>query len=566
MVKGLKGAAAPSKDVTEALEKIRAAAVPLTEAQQRQAAANERLGVSAEVTAKALGISADAVQKYLEGLKNAKEISDAWAKAHEDMADASKKFIRKTVDDWMEGQRKIADASGKAIADQLAQAAKYRADLESATRSGAAFEVELIERRRDAEIAALDASSTVRGATYTADLAAIKAFYQNQIDVASGAASTIEQRLRAQGVNTRAELATSAADARRDFEQMRDAGVYTAEQLQAAWENWYDADRAARNTWVGGFSADLEKIVGAFSNLAQIAGGALSSVAKGIGSVLSALDLGAKGVDNMKKGFAAFKDGQALSGIASMATGIGGIVSAAMAAVQGIKAIWSALDRNKGRDLVVDFAESMGGFDALHAKLLQLGAAGEALWVKMTQGTPKGDPKAAQAVIDEVTKALAEQEAAQGEATVATEEAAAATIETATQASAALDALGPKIDENKAAWAAWGDSVTSDVDRLAAALRGISMPAPGGAPGPALPPIEGMADGGFGRVTRPTLFYSGGDEDYAFSGEGRSFGMSAIAGRPIEITNVTQLDGRTVARNQARHLPNELERVGVRSR
>jgi hypothetical protein len=75
-----------------------------------------------------------------------------------------------------------------------------------------------------------------------------------------------------------------------------------------------------------------------------------------------------------------------------------------------------------------------------------------------------------------------------------------------------------------------------------------------------------MADGGFGRVTRPSLFYSGGDEDYAFSGEGRSFGMSAIASRPIEITNVTQLDGRTVARNQARHLPNELERVGVRSR
>jgi len=75
-----------------------------------------------------------------------------------------------------------------------------------------------------------------------------------------------------------------------------------------------------------------------------------------------------------------------------------------------------------------------------------------------------------------------------------------------------------------------------------------------------------MAGGGFGRVLRPTLFYSRGDEDFAFSGEGKSFGMNAIANRPIEITNVTELDGRVVARNQIRHTPNELARVGIRSR
>lgn len=566
MVKGLQGTTGPSKDVADALAKIRAAAIPLTEAQQRQAVANERLGVSAEVTAKALGISADAVQNYLDGIKNAKEIADTWDKAHRDMAEASSKFIRKAIDDWQEGQQKIADASGKAIADQLQQAAKYRSELEAATRSGTAYQVEQIAAKRDAEIAALNAASTVRGATYQADLAAIKAFYQNQIDVANGTASTIEQRMRAAGVATRAELEQTAADARRDYEQMRDSGVFTAQELQAAWERWYAADQATRSNWAAQFSASLQTIVGAFTNLAQIAGGAMSNVARGVGTVISALDMGAKGVGEMKKGFAAFKDGGAISGITSMASGIMGIVSAAMAAVQGIKAIWSALDRNKGRDLVVDFAESLGGFDALQAKLLALGAAGEALWIKLTQGVGRNDPKAAQAAIDEVTKALADQEAAQGEATVATEEAAAATIETATQASAALDALGPKIDANKIQWSDWSESVTSDVNRIADALRGLSLPAPGGVPGPALPPVEGMADGGFGRVTRPTLFYSRGQEDYAFSGEGRSFGMSAIAARPIEITNVTQLDGRTVARNQARHLPNELERVGVRSR
>lgn len=79
---------------------------------------------------------------------------------------------------------------------------------------------------------------------------------------------------------------------------------------------------------------------------------------------------------------------------------------------------------------------------------------------------------------------------------------------------------------------------------------------------PAIP----MAGGGFGRVTRPTLFYSKGGEDYAFSGEGKSFGLGALASRPIEIHTTTELDGRVVARNQIRHTPDALARQGVRSR
>jgi hypothetical protein len=74
------------------------------------------------------------------------------------------------------------------------------------------------------------------------------------------------------------------------------------------------------------------------------------------------------------------------------------------------------------------------------------------------------------------------------------------------------------------------------------------------------------AEGGFGRVTRPTLFYSRGNEDFAFSGEGRSFGLASLASRPIVIENTTLLDGREVARNQVRHTPNALASVGVRSR
>ena len=61
---------------------------------------------------------------------------------------------------------------------------------------------------------------------------------------------------------------------------------------------------------------------------------------------------------------------------------------------------------NRGRDAVKDFAASFGGFDALHARLLEMGAAGEALWIKLTQGVGRNNPEQAAAVIAEVTAAL----------------------------------------------------------------------------------------------------------------------------------------------------------------
>ena len=60
-------------------------------------------------------------------------------------------------------------------------------------------------------------------------------------------------------------------------------------------------------------------------------------------------------------------------GILGMSTGIMGIVTAALAAVNAIKGIWGAINQREGRHAVEDFADSFGGFDALHAKLLELG-------------------------------------------------------------------------------------------------------------------------------------------------------------------------------------------------
>jgi hypothetical protein len=78
------------------------------------------------------------------------------------------------------------------------------------------------------------------------------------------------------------------------------------------------------------------------------------------------------------------------------------------AAITAAKAIANLFDRNKGRDLVVDFAANLGGFDALHNALLQGGAAGEALWIKLTQGVGKNNPEQAKQVIAEVQAFLDE--------------------------------------------------------------------------------------------------------------------------------------------------------------
>jgi hypothetical protein len=124
----------------------------------------------------------------------------------------------------------------------------------------------------------------------------------------------------------------------------------------------------------------------------------------------------------------------------------------------------------------------MGGFDALHVKLDALGASGEALWVKLTQGVGKNNPQQAQAAIDEVTKALDAQKSAQDDAAastqVTTEVQAQATIETATAAAQALDAVSAKLGDNKAAWTDWSTTVTGVLQDVANAVMAIPIPNP----------------------------------------------------------------------------------------
>jgi hypothetical protein len=92
-----------------------------------------------------------------------------------------------------------------------------------------------------------------------------------------------------------------------------------------------------------------------------------------------------------------------------IAPGIGTAIGAGIgAAAGGIASLFG----NAARDSVTAFANANGGFDALHAKLLTLGDAGEYMWRALTQGSGS-----AQHAIDMITTALDKQDAAQKQLT-----------------------------------------------------------------------------------------------------------------------------------------------------
>lgn len=129
----------------------------------------------------------------------------------------------------------------------------------------------------------------------------------------------------------------------------------------------------------------------------------------GIGQELASAFSGGGGfVQGLKNlGTSVAKDFTA--GLLSFIPGIGPLLSQlAGPLIDGIKHLFGGVFSTAGRDAVKQFADSMGGFDALHKTLLDsLQGVGEQFWVRLTQEVGRGDAKGAQAVIDEIQDALA---------------------------------------------------------------------------------------------------------------------------------------------------------------
>jgi len=154
--------------------------------------------------------------------------------------------------------------------------------------------------------------------------------------------------------------------------------------------------------------SDLAK---ALAQLATIGGDSFGALVRGASTLVAAFDTLQKSQKSVSEGIDSFKSGDKLQGIAGIAAGIGGIVSAGLAAGQAIKGMWDHFFGTAGRDVVTQFAATLGGFDSMHVKLLTLGDAGEALWIKLTQGVGRNSPDQAKLVIEEINAALAGQDA-----------------------------------------------------------------------------------------------------------------------------------------------------------
>lgn len=151
---------------------------------------------------------------------------------------------------------------------------------------------------------------------------------------------------------------------------------------------------------------DLKLLKGALDTLASAIGGDIGTAIKSFGELSSSIDSAGKDFSAAFGKNGAFAQGDTLGGIEATVAGISSITGAAITAGKAVIALWNDVFGDAGRQAVESFAASQGGFDALHQQLDELGAAGEQLWVQLTQGTGNNNAAQAQANIQKVTDAL----------------------------------------------------------------------------------------------------------------------------------------------------------------
>ncbi len=170
----------------------------------------------------------------------------------------------------------------------------------------------------------------------------------------------------------------------------------------------------------GQFQEMLASLTSDFAQLAQISGGSFGGVSKAIGVALGSANSFTKGLGVVER--AHFEMGSegisTWSSIGSIATGVMGMIGPA---IQGVEAIWKHFHQTAGRDAVEAFAKEQGGYDALHAKLLDGVTGGEDLWKALTQGVGRNNPEQAKIAIDNITKALDAQKKAEADSVTAAE-------------------------------------------------------------------------------------------------------------------------------------------------
>lgn len=142
----------------------------------------------------------------------------------------------------------------------------------------------------------------------------------------------------------------------------------------------------------------LNDLIGALQTLSRIGPESIGGIVDAIGQMIQGWQLATDAVKSFQAG--------GLGMLGKISAGIN-LISGIIGIGQALAGLGERLFGDRGRDMVEAFAASHGGFDRLHEKLLELGAEGERLWIKLTQGVGRNNPQEAQAAIVLVSEALA---------------------------------------------------------------------------------------------------------------------------------------------------------------
>lgn len=186
-----------------------------------------------------------------------------------------------------------------------------------------------------------------------------------------------------------------------DFDFLKD-------RFQETVDSW-ESDAKEGVTFVADEIKRLEDIIGSFepkppTGFQKYFGGWVGAAQTGINAFANAIEQGFNNILDIGKNFAKEFATAVLEDLLSFVPGVGQQLKRLARPI--IEFFGGLFDRNKGRDSVQAFADSFGGFDSLQKRLGEMGAEGERLWIKLTQGVGRNNPAQAAAVIAEVTAAL----------------------------------------------------------------------------------------------------------------------------------------------------------------
>jgi antitoxin component HigA of HigAB toxin-antitoxin module len=202
-----------------------------------------------------------------------------------------------------------------------------------------------------------------------------------------------------------------------------------AKEAEERQKRWNDATKVAEERSKR-FDQSIGELASSLSNLANIAGGTFGGIVRDIGTMISALDTAKKSQKAFSEGLGDFRSGDTLTGILGMASGIGGIASAAISAGKAIWGMFSKTESKKVNDLRDEFLLTFGvtgtqigsGFATLAAKLAEMGQAGVDAFDRLVRAKKQAEYDKALA---EVNRLLDEQKKKHEESAKAAEDASA---------------------------------------------------------------------------------------------------------------------------------------------